>query len=216
MIVKWIVCMVPTGERAAFSKAQSEWSKLASVDGCGGQVGGWNLRDPHQACILGLWRDEDAYRRFMAEEHDRIFQGNEQGRTYSSIAVALFESVIEIPGSEPTMQAALANGRVLRVADCAVRIGREQSFYDVQREIWNPAMQSSQGQLGGLVSQMPATESSHRHLVSSFWTRAAAHDDYVAKRENALRERAQIERDVEGMRSSLILLEPAWTVRAGE
>lgn len=215
MIVKWIVCAVPAEDRAAFAKAQTGWSALASSDGFGGQAGGWNLRDPHQACILGLWRDADAYRRFMAEEHDRIAQSNEQSRLYASIATAIFESVIEIPGSERSMQAALASGQVLRVADCTVRPGQEPSFYDVQREIWNPAMQSSQGQLGGVVSRQMTADGSTRHLVSSFWTSAAAHDDYVAKRENALREQAQFERDVEEMRSSLILLEPSWTVRLG-
>lgn len=213
MIVKWITCAVPGEERAAFAKAQSEWSALASVAGFGGQVGGWNLRDPHQACILALWRDADAYRRFMAEEHDRIVERNGQGRTYSSIAVSLFESVIEIPGSERTIQEALSSGRVLRVADCQVGAGREPNFYDVQREIWNPAMLAMSGQLGGLVSRERLTEGeSQRHLVTSFWTHAAAHDDYVAKRESVLRKQAQIERDVEELRSTLILLEPSWTV----
>ena len=213
MIVKWIVCTVEEAERAAFAHAQGQWTDLARLDGFCGQVGGWNLRDPRQACILALWRDEAAYRTFMAEEHDRIYAKNEQRQTYSSIAVALFESVIDIPGSAPDMTAALGQGLVLRVFDCGVIPGREQSFLEAQREIWNPGMGTAPGQLGGLVSHLPPTAESHRHLVCSFWDRAATHDDYVATRADSLREQAQPERDVTEMRVSQILLDPAWTVR---
>jgi heme-degrading monooxygenase HmoA len=212
MIVKWIVCTVKEEDRAAFAKAQAQWSALAEVDGFCGQAGGWNLCEPNQACIIGLWRDETAYQRFMVEVHDRIFQSSKQQATYSAISVSLFESVLEIPGREPDITRALANGAVLRVADCEVIPGQEQSFLTVQHEIWNPGMQETPGQLGGLLSHMPPTERSHRHLVCSFWTNAAAHDDYVAKRVARLRERAQIERDVAKVRSSLILIEPTWKV----
>ncbi|MBL0387152.1 YdbC family protein [Tumebacillus sp. ITR2] len=91
MLIKWIVCRVPDGLHAAFSKAQTGWSALQGVDGFGGQWGGWNVFDSEEACIIGLWRDAEAYRFFMEQIHDIIFEKSAQGRTYSEIFVTLYE-----------------------------------------------------------------------------------------------------------------------------
>ncbi|PWK15850.1 YdbC family protein [Tumebacillus permanentifrigoris] len=99
MLCKWILCRVPTEGRAAFSKAQENWQALQGVDGFGGQWGGWNADDVQEACILGLWRDLAAYQQFMANVHDTIFEKSDQGRTYDTISVTLYEQVevVDLP-----------------------------------------------------------------------------------------------------------------------
>ncbi|HEU4964548.1 MAG TPA: YdbC family protein [Bacilli bacterium] len=118
MYLKGIVCTVQETNREPFSKAQEAWSALRGVDGFCGQFGGWDVQDPTRACIVGLWRDEAAYRHFMEEVHDRIFFGNDQGRTYETISVTLEACGVDLPAVEHLVQDALAKGEVFRLAEC--------------------------------------------------------------------------------------------------
>jgi len=92
MLIKWIECRVPVQDAGHFSRAQGFWRCLRDVDGFAGQLGGWDTLEPDTACILGLWRNPDAYESFMAGPHDRIVAASGQRECYRSVAVSLFDS----------------------------------------------------------------------------------------------------------------------------
>lgn len=85
MLLKWIVCQVSEEQKESFSEAQASWKKLSDVPGFLGQWGGWNLKEPMEACILSLWSDQESYQTFMSQIHDRIFLNSNQEATYKSI-----------------------------------------------------------------------------------------------------------------------------------
>lgn len=92
LLVKYIRCEVEEEKRAAFSKAQGEWDRLSEVDGFLGQFGGWS--GSGEAVILAFWDSRQAYQYFMEHVHDTIFLENNQGKTYRSITVKLYEGEV--------------------------------------------------------------------------------------------------------------------------
>jgi hypothetical protein len=89
LLIKYIKCEVEEAKKAAFSKAQEEWVPLSEVGGFLGQFGGWSRNG--EAVILGFWESRQAYQHFMEQIHDTIFLENNQGKTYRSITVTLYE-----------------------------------------------------------------------------------------------------------------------------
>lgn len=92
LLVKYIKCEVEEEKKSAFSKAQEEWDRLAEVEGFLGQFGGWS--GSGEAVILGSWESREAYQYFMEHVHDTIFLENNQGKTYWSITVTLYEGEV--------------------------------------------------------------------------------------------------------------------------
>ena len=210
MLLKWIVCTVPDEKKDRFSRAQGQWSALKNVDGFLGQLGGWNLNEPSQACIIAFWQDAARYRRFMSDVHDTIVDRSRQDDTYAACSVAIAEPVMDIPGSVPTILGALAAGGLLRVADCTLRDGRQAHFLEVQREVWNPAMGQAEGMLAGVFNRID--DGPERYLVVSLWRNKAAHAAYVENMVPALRTRSGVEEDVAKLTGSIVYLEDAWRV----
>jgi hypothetical protein len=92
MLIKWIRCQVAPQDKQRFGSAQARWHELHGLPGFLGQVGGWNARNPLEACVVAFWEDELSYRHFMEHAHDAIFERTGQLHTYSSISVQLFHS----------------------------------------------------------------------------------------------------------------------------
>jgi heme-degrading monooxygenase HmoA len=115
MLIKWIACQVREGQKQSFSRGQEQWRAVREVDGFLGQAGGWNVSDPAEAVILAFWRDEAAYRAFMANHHDPIFAKTRQQQTYERIRVELYERVRDMPGTMENVLDALAVGKWLRL-----------------------------------------------------------------------------------------------------
>ncbi|PLR85274.1 hypothetical protein CVD23_10015 [Bacillus sp. V33-4] len=57
LLVKWIRAEVPDDKREQFSEAQEQWAELRNLQGFLGQCGGWNQRNPSEACVIGFWKD---------------------------------------------------------------------------------------------------------------------------------------------------------------
>ncbi|WP_370294710.1 YdbC family protein [Rossellomorea marisflavi] len=91
MLVKRIVCTVEPHQRRSFHKAQMEWSALRTIEGFLAQFGGWDTVDPSTAYLYSFWENRDRYEDFMENTHDKIFGQSNQGATYTSINVGLFE-----------------------------------------------------------------------------------------------------------------------------
>lgn len=126
MLIKWIACQVREGQKQSFSRGQEQWRAVREVDGFLGQAGGWNVSDPAEAVILAFWRDEAAYRAFMANHHDPIFAKTRQQQTYERIRVELYERVRDMPGTMENVLDALAVGKWLRLERRPVFAGSGQ------------------------------------------------------------------------------------------
>lgn len=115
MLFKWIVCSVSDDTKELFSLAQTKWAGLASIRGFIGQLGGWDLKSENEACILGIWQHAEAYNTFMDEHHDKIFQDNEQAKTYQAINTVLLHPVYKMPGAYKDMSDSLGVAKAIRV-----------------------------------------------------------------------------------------------------
>ncbi|MCM3002982.1 YdbC family protein [Priestia koreensis] len=91
MLTKIINCSVPDSKKDHFSYTQQHWSALAHVNGFIGQLGGWNIDRPNEACIIGVWDDHDSYTDFMKHTHDSLFYQSGQKQTYDSLQVSISE-----------------------------------------------------------------------------------------------------------------------------
>ena len=212
MLLKLIVCHVPDANRARFSRGQNEWSALQGVEGFRGQVGGWNEKDPLEAVIVGLWRDEPAYARFMLEAHDLVFENNGQKGSYDASSVSLWDRLFDIPGSVTAMPPAIDGAGFARIAYCVVRRDRVEHFIEVQQRIWNPGMAGAGGMLAGAFSR--SREDQRRFLVCTLWRSAVDHRAYVDDVFPYLPRRAEFERDCESLTGYVVPLLPTWTVRS--
>jgi len=211
MRLKWIQCEVSQNHRDAFAVAQQAWRRLKTVDGFCGQIGGWDLKNPSLACVLGLWSNEYAYRRFMNDVHDGIFNTSGQQETYSKIDVLLAEVLIDIPGTRSHITAALADGQLLRVADCQLLPDRDDHFMVMQRSIWNPAMAATGGMLAGAFGQVADQTTSH-YLACTLWQNETVHKRYVQSILPTLQRRAELDQDLRHISGYFVRLEPAWCV----
>ncbi|NTU27794.1 YdbC family protein [Bacillus tequilensis] len=93
MLIKKIICEVDDANAEAFAKAQSQWGALSHVNGFIKQAGGWRktIDGPLTAEIISVWENRAAYDHFMENEHDSIYDGNEQKAVIHSIDVTLYE-----------------------------------------------------------------------------------------------------------------------------
>ncbi|QIW78771.1 YdbC family protein [Bacillus tequilensis] len=93
MLIKKIICEVDDANAEEFAKAQSQWGALSHVNGFIKQAGGWQktIDGPLTAEIISVWESRAAYDHFMENEHDSIYDGNEQKAVIHSIEVTLYE-----------------------------------------------------------------------------------------------------------------------------
>ncbi|KJJ43129.1 hypothetical protein UM89_02170 [Bacillus subtilis] len=93
MLIKKIVCEIDAADAEAFAKAQSQWGALSHISGFIKQAGGWRktIAGPLTAEIISVWENRAAYNHFMENEHDSIYDGNEQKAVIHSIEVTLYE-----------------------------------------------------------------------------------------------------------------------------
>ncbi len=210
MIVKLIDVCVNAEYRSRFAQGQRAWDALKGEAGFRGQIGGWDSRDTDRARIVGLWSDLAHYNRFMKEVHDPIFELNDQKGTFESTEVSIWDTLFEMPGIFDSLQPAIQQAQLIRIARCDVLPDRVEHFTRVQREIWTPGMTETGGMTAGLFCTAQADPS--RFLVCSFWKTPADHQRYLDGPFPALRRRAQVERDCERVAGSLTHVEPGWIV----
>lgn len=88
MLIKYIICIVRSENRMAFSKAQEAWSKTKESEGFLCQIGGWNQNKSNEAVIISFWEDQSSLDKFMHNKHDDIFYQSEQLQTYDEITIS--------------------------------------------------------------------------------------------------------------------------------
>jgi uncharacterized protein YeaO (DUF488 family) len=208
VLVKWVQCRVPPNRRLAFGAAQAGWSRLSGEAGLVGQLGGWDVRSPEMACLVAIWRSRSEYETFMARRHDELVAATDQAGTYSAVDTAVGDVLLVMPGTSASPAEALVAAGLVRVADCRVRAERTDHFRSAQERIWVPGMAESEGMLGGWFSDL----SGGRFLVTTLWKDPDCHAAYVADRLPELRERAEVDGDVEELTGRVLPIEPSWRV----
>lgn len=210
MILKYIQCQVALERRGRFSHGQLRWDALRAVDGFIGQLGGWNTTDVSQAVILGFWQGADAYENFMQNIHNDIYKDSDQHSTIQASTLSLWCEPMTIPGSLPSIAAALPVARLLRIAQCEVHPGRVDHFEKMQKTVWNPGMGGADGCLIGLFTRCVSRPG--HYLVASLWASREDHEVYRQNTLPGLRLRAEPEHDCPTLEGSIVEIVPQWTL----
>ena len=211
MVLKDFRCRVSSDMFDRFSAEQLRWNALRSEAGFVVQCGGRAASDPVRVQIFGVWADIDAYRRFMSQVHDLIFEGGSQGDCYHKAQSALYEPVFDLPGNEQDLSGALGHDpAMIRIARCAVRPDRVEHFVEMQRKVWMPGMKSAPGMLGG--GFWRSVDDEHQFIVTTAWASMEDHERYRHEQLPTLRDSANPDDDLEMLDGDQIVLIPAWTV----
>ncbi len=133
MLLKWIQCEVDGEKKAAFSAAQEKWRDLKGYPGFLGQIGGWNVADPQEACILAFWENHDSYQSFMSDQHDEIFARSRQKGTYYKISVDIVEVKQRIELNHMSMIEVLQRSKMLYVVNSR-RLKEKQTLSDTIKQ----------------------------------------------------------------------------------
>lgn len=212
MLLKWIVCDVLPENRRAFHEAQLAWRSIRDASGLVAQVGGWSVTS-YDACILSVWEDGAGYGRFREHLHDAIVDRNAQSLTYDSIDVSHANVTLPMGGEAASLGDAAERARLLRVADCRVDAARRDRFIQSQREIWEPGMAATTGQLGGAFSEVEGD--AERFLVTTLWRDEESHECYVEERLPRLRARARPNEDLSVILGWRVRLVTEWAIIPG-
>lgn len=210
MLLKWIVCTVPSEEREAFAKAQLAWRRIRYADGLIAQIGGFDLDDPTAACILAAWHDEASHGVFMRTLHEAVVSESGQAAHYTAISTEHYAVVSRMPGQRPRFQEALCAGRLLRVARCRVTAERVHPFVRAQLDVFTPGLASAKGMYGGAFAKRENAEDTFLSLSS--WQDNDLHQLYVDHHLPTLNERAATSDDVAERVDRVVELEPHWAI----
>ncbi len=210
MLVKLIRCEVPVDRCERSALGQEAWGALSTVDGFAGQIGGWDVSDSTRAVIVGFWRDDEAYGRFMDNIHDAIFAAHGQQGSYASSDVTLWQRELDIPGSSGSIANAITQAGLIRMVLCELKPGRRNHFVQIQRDIWNPGMAASGGLLDGAFSRHCDDED--RFSVCSLWRSESDHQRYRETEFHECRRAAHVEDDCASVTGMVVRCESSWKV----
>ncbi len=210
MLFKWMVCQILDENRIAFSNAQQLWNSIAPASGFLFQFGGWDSKSPGSACIMGIWKDQEHYQNFMETIHDKVTEKSQQEKTYESLKVSFYHDLMRIPGNINTSKDMIDSSSWIRVAECTVKPTQIEHFTQTQVELWNPGMAQVDGMLGGYLCCDHTQE--NKFLVMSFWRDQSSHQNYVDNYFPELREKSNVEEDIELLLGRFIEMLPEWKV----
>jgi hypothetical protein len=91
-----------------------------------------------------------------------------------------------------------------------VLTGHEGHFRRAEEHVWLPGTASSDGRLGGLISNV----GERRYLTTTGWRDARPHEGHVHEQVPVLRAAAGMAGDLLQIESHVLSLVPAWTVCA--
>jgi len=208
MYIKWIVCNVKKDKKQEFSIAQEKWNKTAIAKGFIAQVGGWDLKNENIACIISFWKSKSHLENFMKNIHNEILTKNKQAKTYKSITVKYFNSLLDIENNTQSITGTIQNGRLLRISNYNVKNGKEKHFEKVQNDLWFPEIKKSKGMLGGFL--LKSSSKISNYLVSTFWNSPENHTIYLNNKLDNLK--ADEISDIEKTVGKEILLVNSWKI----
>ena len=205
MLIKWIVAEVSREKCESFSEAQRSRTDLRVFTGFVSQVGGWVQQCAGRAVILACWRDTLSYDAFTQNRRDAL-AAKETGA--DKAAETLLGSVITTI-NERDQSVIFDQATFLRVSDVTLRPDFSPIFMAAQMQIWFPALGSSPGMVGALLSRI--TGHKERFLLATFWRDAASCDIFRHEIYPALYDRAKPDVYIQRLTIYLVPLESDWT-----
>jgi heme-degrading monooxygenase HmoA len=139
MLAKMMTCHVHDNQKDVFSYKQQHWSALAHVDGFIGQLGGWNIDQPTEAFVLGLWDNEETYQDFMKNTHDSIFYKSGQETTYHHLDVDIFKQPQSIGGRYNFFRSSAIETRYMMVTTCKLHENEPLVIEDIIEQLIHPS-----------------------------------------------------------------------------
>ena len=206
MLIKWIVAKVSKEKCESFSRTQRSRADLRGFRGFVSQAGGWVQQSAGRAVILACWRDTFSYDAFTQNQHDALA---DKGTGAYQTAETLLGSVITTI-NERDPRAIFTQATFLRVSDFTLRPDFSPIFMAAQMQIWLPALASSSGMVGALMSRV--TGHKERFLMASCWRDAASCDIFRHEIYPALYDRAKPDVYIQQLTIYLVPLESDWTV----
>jgi hypothetical protein len=205
MLIKWIVAEVSKEKCESFSRAQRSRTDLRVFKGFVSQVGGWVQQSAGRAVILACWRDTLSHDAFT-QQHV-AFAEKETG-AYQAAETLLGNVITTINERDPSV--IFAQATFLRVSDVTLRPDFSPIFMAAQMQIWFPALASSPGMVGALLSRV--TGHKERFLMATCWRDAASCDIFRHEIYPPLYDRAKPGVYVQQLTIYLVPLESDWTV----
>ncbi|MDI3092484.1 YdbC family protein [Priestia megaterium] len=139
MLTKIVKCSIPTDKKASFSYTQQHWAALAHVNGFIGQLGGWNVEDKTDACILALWEDGTTYQEFMKHTHDSIFYKSKQDQTYTNLDVSTSDPSYFIGARYNYYRSSAIESRYLVKTEIEVDFYDKEDIHEMVKSLINPS-----------------------------------------------------------------------------
>ena len=206
MLIKWIVAEVSKEKCESFSRAQRSRTDLRVFKGFVSQVGGWVQQSAGRAVILACWRDTSSYVAFAQSQHDAL--AAKETSAHQASETLLGSVITTINEGDPSVISAQAT--FLRVSDVTLRPDFSPIFMAAQMQIWFPALASSPGMVGALLSRISGHK--ERFLLATFWRDAASCDIFRYEIYPALYDRAKPDVYIQQLTIYFVPLESDWTV----
>jgi hypothetical protein len=206
MLIKWIVAEVSKENSESFSRTQRSQTDLRGFKGFVSQAGGWVQQPAGRAVILACWRDTLSHDAFTQNQHDALAE-KETG-AYQAAETLLGSVITTINERDPSV--IFAQATFLRVSDFTLRPDFSPIFMAAQLQIWFPALASSPGMVGALLSRV--TGHKERFLMATCWRDAASCDIFRHEIYPALYDRAKPDVYIQQLTIYLVPLESDWTV----
>lgn len=169
MIIKWTVCSVPVSDHRVFSYHQHDWKKISNVKGLLGRIGGWNIKNPIEACTLTFFRDIDSYQLFLKSGYAELMHRSESAERFLFVDSHVYQKEIDIFGfSHEQVFASITDcGHLLKIGDCQIREEKKEDFLLMQRSVWNLGMANAPGMTTGLFAE--SIQDVSRYLILTRW-----------------------------------------------
>ncbi|MFC3884647.1 YdbC family protein [Bacillus songklensis] len=139
MLAKMMTCHVHDNQKDVFSYKQQHWAALAHVDGFIGQLGGWNVDQPTEAFVLGLWENEEMYQDFMKHTHDSIFYKSGQEATYHHLDVNISKQSQSMGGRYNFFRSSALESRYIMVTTCKLQENQPYVMKEIIQQLTHPA-----------------------------------------------------------------------------
>lgn len=213
MIIQYTAYSVPASEQRMFSYRQQD-QNIENVKGLLGRIGGWNIKNPLEACMLTFFRDMDAYQAFQQHHGamDSIDQ-NQSTNRFSLIESRVYQKKIDIFGhlQEQVFAPMKECGHLLKIGTCQIKEERRDDFLLMQQSIWNLGMANAPGMTTGLFAE--SVQDASQFLIVTRWKNRG---DYQAFEEHVLPQllnwayHEQVEEQFQGR---LIRLVHEWSIQ---
>ena len=183
MIIQYRVYSVPVSEQRIFSYRQQKWKKIENTKGLLGRIGGWNIKNPLEACTLTFFRDLEAFQGFQQHSSNDLIYPCESSNRFTQVESQVYQKKVDIFGllNEQVFASMKECGHFLKIGTCQIREEKRDEFLLMQQSVWNLGMANAPGMTTGLFAE--STQDAAQFLIVTRWK---SRGEYQAFEEHVL------------------------------